>query len=167
MTNLNDILNQNAMYTSKIYSRNEPGMTMGPGHFLTTGDGIRDKRFSIKMRQPKQTYYMNKKRMNKTMVGSMNKSGSHEYSAHSGPPKRSASGKVKKRHPYPKDAMMNDLSGYSGKGDFKHLDLVPQKTKSQKPKSGRHISRNNKNVAIYTMAPVMTMTYKKKVKNSK
>lgn len=29
------------------------------------------------------------------------------------------------------------------------------------------MSRNNKNVAIYTMAPVMTMTYKKKTKSFK
>lgn len=39
--------------------------------------------------------------------------------------------------------------------------------KPKKPKSGRQVSRNNKNVAIYTMAPVMTMTYKKKAKSFK
>lgn len=29
--------------------------------------------------------------------------------------------------------------------------------KAKKPKSGRQVSRNTKDVAIYTMAPVMTM----------
>lgn len=39
--------------------------------------------------------------------------------------------------------------------------------KTKKPKSGRQISRNNKKAAIYTIAPVMNMAYKKKVKNFK
>jgi hypothetical protein len=124
--------------TNKIYSRNDANMTMGPGCFLTTGDGIMDKRYSNRARQPKQTYYFNKKsRMNKTMVNALNKSTGSSKNDHmiqnasTNPPKRSSSGKTKK------------------------------------PKSGRGVSRNNKNVAIYTMAPVMTMTYKKKAKTFK
>lgn len=67
---LGDILTKQAINTSKIYSRNEATMHMGPGHFLTTGDGILDKRYSNRSRQPKQTFYFSKKgRMNKSHQG--------------------------------------------------------------------------------------------------
>ena len=59
--NLSDILSKNALNTSKIYSRNDNNIGFGSGgHFLTTGDGILDKRYSNRARQPKQTYYFNK-----------------------------------------------------------------------------------------------------------
>lgn len=165
--NLSDILTKNAINTSKIYSRNDASAGFGTGHFLTTSDGVLDKRYSNRARQPKQTYYFNKnKRMNKTMVNAIGKTAQPEYVIpSSGQVKRSGSGKVKKRALYPNEAMMHDLSGFGSIGEYK-LD-IGQKPKSQKPKSGRHISRNNKNVAIYTMAPVMTMTYKKKTKSFK
>lgn len=136
-SNAHKFFNKEAISTSKIYSRNDANMTLGAGCFLTTSDGIMDKRYSNRARQPKQTYYFskNKNRMNKTMVSALNKSGgSHkvEYMIQTtAPPKRSGSGKVKK------------------------------------PKSGRQVSRNTKNAAIYTMAPAMTMTYKKKAKTFK
>lgn len=135
---LSEILAKKAITTSKIYSRNDNNICLGSGGFLTTGDGVIDKRYSNRAKQPKQTFYFNSKnsRMNKTMVNALNKSGTNAATEHTVPSaalpaKRSGSGKAKK------------------------------------PKSGRHASRNNRNVAIYTMAPVMTMTYKKKAKGIK
>jgi len=90
-----------------------------------------DKRYSNRARQPKQTYYFNQK-------SRMNKTMVMNNVPTAPPPKRSGSGKVRK------------------------TPIVNYKTAtSKKPKSGRHASRNNKNAVIYTMAPVMTMTYKK------
>jgi hypothetical protein len=166
--NLGELLSKNAMNTSKIYSRNDASAGFSTGHFLTTSDGILDKRYSNRARQPKQTYYFNKdNRMNKTMVTANAKKTPHpEYiTTYSGQVKRSGSGKIKKRAVYPKEANIHDFSAIGSKGGYK-LDIGP-KPKSVKPKSGRNISRNNKNVAIYTMAPVMTMTYKKKTKSFK
>jgi hypothetical protein len=149
-------LTKKAINTSKIYSRNDTNVGFGPGCFLTTGDNVADKRYSNAVRQPKQSDYFDKKnRMNKTMVNALNKSGGPHKSDYIIPnttsaPKRSGSGKVKKRNLYGKDGMVYDLGAVT-----------------KKPKSGRQISRNNKNVVIYTMAPVMTMTYKKKTKSFK
>lgn len=154
--NLSDILSKNALNTSKIYSRNDKTMGFsGAGHFLTTGDGMLDKRYSNRAKQPKQTYYLNKKRMNKTMVGSMNKSNHQEYSfGHSASQKRSASGKIKKRNTYAKDNLVRDRHSKDGiDRDLKY----GMKSKSQKPKSGRNIFRNTKNTGIYNM------TYKKQL----
>lgn len=160
MQNLSDILSKNALNTSKIYSRNDKTMGFSTaGHFLTTGDGMVERKYSNRARQPKQTYYINKKRMNKTMVGGMSKSGHQDYSFSHSQSKRSGSGKVKKRSSYAKDNLVRERSTKdSGDRDLKYS----LKSKSQKPKSGRGISRNNKNTAMYNMAPVMNMTYKNK-----
>ena len=100
---LSEILTKKQLSSNKIYSRNENGINVGPGWFLTTGDGINDKRYSNRAKQPKQTYYLNSKnsRMNKTMINALNKSAVNygtEYviPSSTAPPKRSGSGKTKK-----------------------------------------------------------------------
>jgi hypothetical protein len=100
---LSDILTKKSVGTNKIYSRNENGVHIGPGCFLTTGDGVNDKRYSNRAKQPKQTYHINSKnsRMNKTMMTALNKSAvnyTQDYVVTSAvaPPKRSGSGKAKK-----------------------------------------------------------------------
>jgi hypothetical protein len=114
---------------------------MGPGCFFTTGDGIMDKRYSNRARQPKQTYSFKKKnRMNKTMVNALNKSGRVHKTDYiingSNPPKRSGSGKVKKRN-FTNNMINNSLG-----------------------------TDNRLKVYNSSLAPVMTMTtyYKKKLK---
>ena len=98
---LSDILTKKAIGTNKIYSRNENGVHIGQGWFLTTGDGVNDKRYSNRAKQPKQTYYINNSRMNKTMMSALNKSAINYSTEHvsqqiAAPPKRSSSGKTKK-----------------------------------------------------------------------
>lgn len=97
---------------------------MGPTQFLTTGDGILDKRYSNRSRQPNQTFYFSKKgRVNKSHQGKaplltpyLAPGNKTEYMIPSAnPPKRSGSGKVKKRHMYGKDSMMYELSTGSKK----------------------------------------------------
>ena len=100
------------------------------------------------------------------MAGNMTKASHPEYiAAQPIPQKRSGSGKVK-RNTFTKDVLLKERS-FNSKDAEKELKFsfnshkVTTKSKSQKPKSGRNISRNNKNVGIYTMAPVMNMSYKK------